>query len=256
VLGTWQLLIREKIFPEVYSYRKTVSVFSTGWPSIPLPTDQHILICMQWWHSDSRETITEIVLFWVVETRFGGRVQRDLTVDTSTKRFGVFFRIIGQLYYLSLWGVLFLSAQTSFTCCSQMQFQIAFGCRPGFRSCSRRVSASRLVSVSILIGCVGQPNPSSYQICGFRSHLSLLFMFCPDWPWGCVSRPKKWNRLWSFSLLMLLINFLSTSLSVTYVLVSEYVFFMYWFRMFVFDVDPLLLQHGCFWPPPCLVLSV
>ena len=62
---------------------------------------------MQWWHSDSRETITEIVLLWVVETRFGGRMQRDLTVDTSTEKFDVFFRIIGQLYYLSLWGVLF-----------------------------------------------------------------------------------------------------------------------------------------------------
>ena len=192
MLGTWQLLVQEKTSqkctrPERQSlcilYR--VAKYSSAYWST------NILICMQWWHSDARETITEIVLLWVVETRFCGRVQRDLTVDTSTEKFDVFFRIIAQLYYLSLWGVLFWSAQTSFTCCWQMQFEIAFGCRPGFRSCSRRVSASLLVSVSILIGWVGQPNPSSYQICGFRSDLSLLFMFCPDWPWGFVSPVQR-----------------------------------------------------------------
>lgn len=210
-----------------------VSAFCTGWPSIPLPTGQHILICMQWWHSDSRETITEIVLFWVVETSFGGRVQRDLTVDTSTKRFDVFFQIIGQLYYLSLWGVLFLSAQTSFTCCSQMQFEIAFVCRPGFRSCSRQVSASLLVSVSILIGCVAQPNPSSYQICGFRSDLSCFSCFVL-----IGHDPKKWNGFWSFSLLMLFINFMSTSFICDVCLGV-------WIRVF-----HVLVQCVCLWRRP------
>lgn len=157
---------------------------------------------------------------------------------------GCFILISTNLFYVLLtdavWNCFWLSARFSFV--QQTSFDVPFGFGLNLDWLGWTTKPVILSDLRIPFRFV-----SAFHV------LSWLAMRL------CVSLPKKWNRFWSFSLLlvlMLLINFLSTSLSVTYVLVSEYVFFMYWLSVFVFDVDPLLLQHGCFWPSPCLVLSV